>query len=113
MEVVRAINEAMHTGKAVWLSYDGGSNPRMPRKVEVLRWVNEPLLFRAICGHSGTEKSWAARKVVEIRHEYWSEKKEDQQAQAASAAAATKSDDVAEQLAESVKGLALTEAETK
>ena len=71
MDIVRKVNEAMESGAKMWMAYDGGSAPGVPRRVEIQRWVNEPLLFRALCGRSGTEKSWATRKVIDIRSEQW------------------------------------------
>jgi hypothetical protein len=69
--IVSLLNNAIEKKEPVWVSYDGGSNARMPRKMTVLRWSNEPLLFMARCHISNSDKNFSTWKVLDVRAEYW------------------------------------------
>lgn len=61
----------------VWVSYNGGSNPLIPRKLRINRWINKPFMIEAFCHQSQINKKFSAIKIVDIRNETWDVERED------------------------------------
>ena len=55
----------------MWISYDGGSNPGIPRKIKPVKWVYEPWLIEAFCHQSQMNKQFRQRRIREVRTEDW------------------------------------------
>ena len=70
-DIVTKINEAMEKEKAIWISYDGGTNSLVPRKIKPLEWVHEPWMLEAYCYQSQTNKNFTQRKIMEIKNQEW------------------------------------------
>ena len=69
--IIQKLNEAMEKEKAIWISYDGGSNSLIPRKIKPVEWVHEPWMIKAYCYQSQTNKNFTQRKIAEIRSKEW------------------------------------------
>jgi DNA polymerase III epsilon subunit-like protein len=75
---IEKLNEAMKGDVDIWISYDGGSNPLVPRKIKPTKWVHEPWMFEAFCHQGQCDKNFSQRKIREIRDKEWTiEKKEE------------------------------------
>jgi DNA polymerase III epsilon subunit-like protein len=68
---IKLLADAMAAQQDIWISYDGGSNPLMPRKIRPLRWVFEPWLIEAYCHQSQVNKNFTFRKIAEARQQEW------------------------------------------
>lgn len=68
---LKDLKDSMAGQQDIWISYDGGTNPLVPRRIKPLRWVSEPLLIEAYCHQSQTNKNFAIRKIVDIRNQEW------------------------------------------
>jgi DNA polymerase III epsilon subunit family exonuclease len=55
----------------VWISYNGGTNPMIPRRLKMERWVNKPFILSAYCYQSQIVKNFSAGKIIDVRSEYW------------------------------------------
>ncbi len=69
--VLDAVNQAMSEKRDIWISYDGGSNPCIPRQIRPEKWVHELRLLEAFCHQSQINKNFTRRKIVEVRNEEW------------------------------------------
>lgn len=70
--ILREIVTAMEQGLDIWISYDGGGSPRIPRKIKPVKWVHEPYLIEALCYRSQTNKQFRQRRILDVRAEEWS-----------------------------------------
>ncbi len=70
-KVIALLSDVMQKKEDVWIAYDGGSNPLIPRKIRPIEWVHEPWMFKAWCYQSRCEKNFTQRKVTEIRYNDW------------------------------------------
>jgi DNA polymerase III epsilon subunit-like protein len=70
-EIANAIDRAIENGESVWINYDGGSNPLVPRQISPIRWEHRKYKLEAFCHQSQTHKFFSQRKIVEIRKECW------------------------------------------
>jgi hypothetical protein len=62
--ITNKLTQAMKAKARIWMQYDGGQNPRIPRCVIPLSWVYYPNLFVAVCRQSRRAKHFARRKVT-------------------------------------------------
>ena len=69
--ILREIVAAMERGLDVWISYDGGGSPRVPRKIKPTKWVHEPYLIEAFCYRSQTNKQFRQRRILDVRDQEW------------------------------------------
>jgi DNA polymerase III epsilon subunit-like protein len=69
--VLREIVVAMEQGTDVWISYDGGGSPCVPRKIKPVRWVYEPNLIEAFCYRSQKNKKFRQKQIVDVREKGW------------------------------------------
>ena len=70
-EVIQAIDSALNSKADIWISYNGGSNPLVPRKLKPDKWVYSPWLLEAYCYQSQMNKRFTQSKIVEIRNDEW------------------------------------------
>lgn len=70
-QLLHALNRAIYAKRTVWVSYDGGAVPLVPRPISPLRWVHFPRMFLAFCHGCQEERNFAFRKLVELRDERW------------------------------------------
>ena len=75
--VIEQLRKAIADKQEIWISYNGGSNPQVPRKIKPLKWENEPWLIEAYCYQGQCNKQFAQRKICEIRNEEWVIEKEE------------------------------------
>lgn len=69
--IIRAIEEAMVRQKDVWISYNGGSIPIIPRKIQPLRWIERFYKIEAFCYNSHIKKFFSIPKIIDIRDDEW------------------------------------------
>lgn len=70
-EISHMLITSIDKGESVWISYDGGSHPLVPRKIKVNKWVHEPHMFEAYCYQSQSAKNFSYKKIIEIRESEW------------------------------------------
>ena len=75
--IIEQLRKAITDKKDIWISYNGGSNPKVPRKIKPLKWEHEPWLIEAFCYQGQCNKHFAQRKICEIRNEEWEIKREE------------------------------------
>lgn len=69
--VIQAINNAMENEQSVWISYNGGSKPLIPRQIKPIRWEHKNYKFSAFCYQSRSNKYFSQNKIMGIREECW------------------------------------------
>jgi predicted DNA-binding transcriptional regulator YafY len=74
--IIETLNKAIADKQEIWISYNGGSNPQVPRKIKPLKWLHEPWLIEAFCYQGQCNKQFAQRKICEISNEEWEIKRE-------------------------------------
>ncbi len=81
-EVIQAIDLAIENKESIWVSYNGGANPLVPRQLTPVKWIYYPFKLEAYCHQSQTNKNFTQSKIVDVRNEQWEiERAEDDQVQ--------------------------------
>jgi DNA polymerase III epsilon subunit-like protein len=80
--ILRELVEAMNQEADVWISYDGGGSPCVPRKIKPIQWVHEPYLIEAFCYRSQKNKQFRQKQIVDIREQEWTLSTDDETADA-------------------------------
>ncbi len=80
--ILRELVEAMNQEADVWISYDGGGSPCVPRKIKPVKWVHEPYLIEAFCYRSQKNKQFRQKQIVDIRGQEWPLTSDDETADA-------------------------------
>jgi len=70
--IVAAINAAISTEQMVWISYERGSKPKLPRPIVPLKWIAGNVKFEALCKLDNMPKFFVIARVLEVRNERWS-----------------------------------------
>ena len=47
--IIKQLRKAIVDKQEIWISYDGVTHPLVPRKIEPLKWEDEPWLLEAYC----------------------------------------------------------------
>ncbi len=74
-EIINTLNMAINNKENIWIRYDGGSNPLVPRQIKPIKWEYENNKLIALCHQSQANKFFIRRKIIEIRKECWVAKK--------------------------------------
>lgn len=69
--IIQAINNAMGNERSVWISYNGGSTPLIPRQIKPIRWEHKNYKLSAFCHQSKSKKYFSQHKIMELREECW------------------------------------------
>lgn len=69
--ILREVVAAMAGGQDIWISYDGGGSPRVPRKIKPVKWIYEPNLIEAFCYRSQRNKQFRQKRIVDVRDQEW------------------------------------------
>ena len=70
-EIIQTIDTSITNKQSIWISYNGGSNPLIPRQIKPIRWGNGKKKFSAYCHQSQSNKFFIAKKIKEIKKACW------------------------------------------
>ncbi len=70
-EVIKLLDSYIASNSDIWISYNGGTNPLIPRKIKPGKWIHYPWMLEAYCFQSQTNKNFSQSKIVEIRNAEW------------------------------------------
>jgi predicted DNA-binding transcriptional regulator YafY len=75
-EKITVIDKAIEKNESIWISYEGGQNPLVPRQISPVKWEHRKYKLVAFCHQSQTQKFFSQRKIVAIKKECWEVEKE-------------------------------------
>jgi DNA polymerase III epsilon subunit family exonuclease len=75
-EKITVIDKAIEKNESIWISYEGGQNPLVPRQISPVKWEHRKYKLVAFCHQSQTQKFFSQRKIVAIKKECWEVGKE-------------------------------------
>lgn len=69
---IKIVDQAMREKRDIWISYNGGTIPLVPRKILPKRWSDKPYMVEAYCYNSNKKKYFAVSKITDVRDREWS-----------------------------------------
>jgi DNA polymerase III epsilon subunit family exonuclease len=69
--IIDKIDSSISGSGDIWISYNGGSNPLIPRRLRIERWIKKPFMIEAFCHQAQIKKKFSASKIIDIRNEAW------------------------------------------
>jgi hypothetical protein len=70
---LQQLSQALAEHREIWISYNGGTTPLIPRPIVPIRWDRPNVLLIASDSHAKPpqEKAFTVSKIVEIRMQSW------------------------------------------